>query len=55
MVEKKFRNDAKRLKKKIKPFLVKWFGEKCDDYNADCANCKRWEAFSKLIENPFNS
>lgn len=53
MVEKKFRKDAKRLKKKIKPFLVKWFGEKCDDYNSDCVNCKRWEAFSNLIGNPF--
>ena len=38
----------------VSQFLTHYFGEKCEDYEADCECCRRWRLFEELIANPFS-
>lgn len=46
---KKFEKDAK----KVKSFVEKWFGPKCEDFEPTCYCCKRHKLLKKLCKNPF--
>lgn len=33
--------------------LREYFGERCHEFDPNCANCERWKALDDLTENPF--
>lgn len=48
-----FELDIAKLVIPIEDFITKHFGERCPDYEENCENCRRWGAYARLIENPF--
>lgn len=35
-------------------FLIKWFGQRCEEYDPNCECCRRWRLLDNLLENPFD-
>jgi len=33
--------------------LLRYFMERCLDFDPNCENCKRWRALDALLKNPF--
>jgi hypothetical protein len=48
-----FDNDLYKLKGEIEWYLIKWWGDKCDEFEPECELCKRWKAYEDLIYDPF--
>jgi len=39
---------------RARDMLTEHFGERCEDFDADCPCCQRWAAYDTLVENPFD-
>lgn len=37
----------------VQEFVVKWYGERCPDYDPDCIVCQHWKMVDELFRNPF--
>jgi hypothetical protein len=48
----KMATDIERVRQNADALLTQWVG-KCDDYDPDCAGCKKWKALTELLDNPF--
>jgi len=54
MTEKEqFAQMASHVRTTAETLLTEWFGERCDDFDADCLCCQRWAALDVLLRNPF--
>ena len=34
--------------------IIKFWGERCEDFNQDCLLCNKWKQLDDLLENPFS-
>jgi hypothetical protein len=40
-------------RKKLRDFILEWYGPRCKDYASSCPTCQKWKAFDTLTHNPF--
>ena len=48
-----FRVDLMWVRCAVDTFLVKWWGERCKEFEPTCALCQKWKAVDCLLDNPF--
>ena len=51
--EREFDIMAGHIRTIAETMLVKFFGERCPDFEPDCECCRRWKLLDELTENPF--
>ncbi len=49
-----FDDDIIKFEDEVEDFIVKWFGERCLDFEPNCHCCQRWRNYDELMSNPFD-